>query len=394
MENFHVNCMEYIDSNQILDLVYMNVDQPDMIESIKQTTIEGILHTYDMMLSTENEDVKQSVSYYVHTYIDWTIQTSLKTRQDAERRKQQVLRLKQLKLPEQRSVEWFAMRRKVLTASSLAAALGKCHYTSREQLILDKVSDKPKPYVSNPITEWGVKYEEIATRFYEHLKGVTIVEFGLIGHPHFPIFGASPDGICSETSPPDLVGRMLEIKCPPKRKFTKSVPQNYMYQMQGQLECCDLDECDFLQVKLEEYDTIEEYKQDTNNKPGQTEKGLPKGCVVTYRELFSDKFCYLYPLLYQTDEDYQRWESQQRSWIQDENKEYVETKWFRIERYECTLVKRDRNLWNDVMPQIIRFWEDVERYRQEGVQELQTKVESKRYKKPVTFINTKECMID
>ena len=43
-------------------------------------------------------------------------------------------------------------------------------------------------------------------------------------------------------------------------------------------------------------------------------------------------------------------------WIQDENKEYVETKWFRIERYECTLVKRDRNLWNDVMPQIIRFW--------------------------------------
>ena len=73
------------------------------------------------------------------------------------------------------------MRRKVLTASSLAAALGKCHYTSREHLILDKVSDKPKPYVSNPITEWGVKYEEIATRFYEHLKGVTIVEFGLIG---------------------------------------------------------------------------------------------------------------------------------------------------------------------------------------------------------------------
>ena len=98
--------------------------------------------------------------------------------------------------------------------------------------------------------------------------------------------------------------------------------------------------------------------------------------------------------MYQTDEDYQRWESQQRSWIQDENKEYVETKWFRIERYECTLVKRDRNLWNDVMPQIIRFWEDVERYRLEGVQELQTKVESKRYKKPVTFINTKECMID
>ena len=46
---------------------------------------------------------------------------------------------------------------------------------------------------------------------------------------------------------------MLEIKCPPKRKFTKTVPKHYWYQMQGQLECCNLEECDFLQVKFSEY---------------------------------------------------------------------------------------------------------------------------------------------
>ena len=74
-----------------------------------------------------------------------------------------------MKLPEQRSVEWFAIDRKVLTVASLAAALGQCHYTSREQLILDKVSDKPETLVSE-ITEWGVKYEDVAIRFYEHLK--------------------------------------------------------------------------------------------------------------------------------------------------------------------------------------------------------------------------------
>ena len=310
------------------------------------------------------------------------------------RRKKIVIELKKIKLPDQRSIEWFNMRRKVVTASSLASALGKCHYTSREQLIFDKVSDKPKPYVSNPITEWGVKYEDIATKFYEHLKCVKILEFGLITHPKFSIFGASPDGICSEDSPTELIGRMLEIKCPPKRKFTKSVPQNYMYQMQGQLECCDLDECDFLQVKLDEYNNIEEYKLDTNNEQGQTDKGFPKGCVVTYRDLFSEKNNYIYPELYQTDEYYVEWEKKQKKYIKEIEKEYYETKWFYITRYECTLVKRDRIFWNDTMPQIIKFWEDVEYYKKVGTESLEKIIEEKKYKKPVTFIDVKECMID
>ena len=44
---------------------------------------------------------------------------------------------------------------------------------------------------------------------------------------------------------------MVEIKCPPKRKFTKTVPDIYL-QVQGQLEVCDLDD-DFLSSKIEEY---------------------------------------------------------------------------------------------------------------------------------------------
>ena len=31
---------------------------------------------------------------------------------------------------------------------------------------------------------------------------------------------------------------------------------------QSQLEYCDLDECDFLQVKIVEYDSFEDYKKD------------------------------------------------------------------------------------------------------------------------------------
>ena len=106
------------------------------------------------------------------------------------------------------------------------------------------------------------------------------------------------------------------------------------------------------------------------------------------------KNLYLYPELYKSDQYYIDWDANQKKWIQENKKEYYETKWFCITRYECTLVERNRNFWNDAMPEIIRFWEDVEYYKQHGTESLEKIVESKRYKKPVTFIDTKECMID
>ena len=65
-----------------------------------------------------------------------------------------------------------------------------------------------------------------------------MLDFGLIPHPTFKAFGASPDGICDDTGN-DFALRMVEIKCPPKRKFTKTCPPHYLMQVQGQLEVCD-----------------------------------------------------------------------------------------------------------------------------------------------------------
>ena len=55
----------------------------------------------------------------------------------------------------------------------------------------------PKPYETN-LSQNGVKYKEIATLFYQSITGTVVKEFGLIPHPTFPIFGASPDGICDD----------------------------------------------------------------------------------------------------------------------------------------------------------------------------------------------------
>ena len=293
-------------------------------------------------------------------------------------------KLLKLELPEQRSKEWYELRDTMLTASSLADAIGKGHFKTRTDLLIEKSSKEPPPRFGNAITEWGVMYEPVATTFYEKLNNLEVLEFGLVPHPEFKIFGASPDGICSQKSPEDYVGRMLEIKCPPKRKFTKEVPEHYWMQMQGQLECCDLEECDFLQVKIEEYQNKEEYLEDSNDPSvqGKTSKDFPKGLVLSFitTKNGETKYHYEYSEFYKSLEEIEDWSKTTISNYKN-NYDTIKYHWWRIERYECTLVLRDRDWWNKVMPEILNFWEDVEHYRKVGNQELIDKKEEKKNKR-------------
>ena len=87
----------------------------------------------------------------------------------------------------------------------------------------------------------------------------------------------------------NLVGRMLEIKCPVSRKIntTGSVrgvicPVYYWDQVQIQLETCDLDECDFWQCKIIEYENREAFIKDTDGKEPFRSKQFQneKGCLI------------------------------------------------------------------------------------------------------------------
>tara|TARA_B100001123_G_scaffold39168_1_gene40412 strand:- start:1 stop:957 length:957 start_codon:yes stop_codon:yes gene_type:complete len=290
--------------------------------------------------------------------------------------------LKRLELPEQRSKEWYDIRENLLTASSLADALGKGHFQTRDDLLISKTSERQEvSKASRDIMEWGVKYEPVATLFYEYLYGVKIIEFGLIPHPELSVFGASPDGICDEGSPNGYTGRMLEIKCPPKRKFTHEVPQHYWMQMQGQLEVCDLDECDFFQVKLEEYYSVQDYEKDLlfvdGIQHGLTHDGLPKGLIISYKEKNSEHIQYEYSPWLASLDTIGNWGDK---FIEDLDDKYIihEQKWWKIERYECTLVRRDKEWWLSVVPDIIKFWSEVVHYRKVGNEEVQKRIQGRK----------------
>ena len=335
-----------------------------------------------------------SEKYVIQKLVGHTVDENIKKQEIYEKRKKKLNLLKQLDLPEQRTKEWYEMRKEKLTASSLAAALGKCHFTSRNELLLSKIEEKP--YQSNEITEWGVKYEDIAIAFYEEMFNVKVLDFGLIPHPEFNAFGASPDGICDDTGNNDYVSRMVEIKCPPKRKFTKTVPPHYGMQVQGQLEVCDLDECDFFQVKIEEYKDFNEYKKDNfinDDKiiQGRTNINFPKGVTISYRKKNELKLSYLYPKLNLTDDNYKQWIDDQKIKILLNGDDFIESKWWKISRYECTLVKRDNNWWINNIDKILQFYNDLLYYR-DNIDALKDKIKEedkakKDYRKKLKDLN-------
>ncbi len=205
---------------------------------------------------------------------------------------------------EQKSKEWFEQREGMFTASTAAATLNEGTYQDQvpDKIVLQKVGLGP-PFPDNEYVHHGNKYEEIATMIYENLYNCKITEFGLLPHvsqPPCKCIGASPDGIGCEKTLNGLfnprLGRMLEIKCPYRRQIEiegeidgEICPHYYWLQVQQQLECADLEYCDFWQCKLEEYDDREEWLEDVEpyceNYREQAEKmpikmNLRKGCVI------------------------------------------------------------------------------------------------------------------
>lgn len=145
----------------------------------------------------------------------------------------------------QRTPEWYAMRRTMLTASECAGALGIKPYPSyrgcpRSDFITKKVENKK---FNNIFCAHGVKYEDEARDALEDIIGEKIYEFGLVQHPKYKWLGASPDGVTH-------LGRLIEIKCPLKREIVPGkVPELYYPQLQIQMECCDMDQLLFVQYR-------------------------------------------------------------------------------------------------------------------------------------------------
>lgn len=155
----------------------------------------------------------------------------------------QVQRLLAVPQYAQRTPEWYAIRKTLMTASNAAAAIGIKPYESfrgdpREECLNQIVTGSFK---GNVATRHGSEHEDMVRDRLCEITGEVALEFGLIVHPKYPWLAASPDGITTS-------GRMIEIKCPMYREIIPGhVPHHYYPQIQTQMEVCDLNFCIFCQ---------------------------------------------------------------------------------------------------------------------------------------------------
>ena len=254
--------------------------------------------------------------------------------------------LKQQPLIEQRSVEWHNLRKNLLTASDLAQALNLSKFGNREALLNKKAGITQDTFNGNiPPLKWGTMYEQAGMQCYQSRNmDIHVHEFGLIPHPKLKVFGASPDGITD-------AGIMVEMKCPWRRKIIHGeVPEQYMLQIQGQLEVCDLNECDYVECTIAEYNNEFEYIE-------KTDKSLVEhGIILEYENLR-----YEYSPVNITAEASIKWMDK---FVEDytnknPNDMLCKIHYWKLVDINIVKVYRDKKLFKELTPKIEQFWKDV-----------------------------------
>ena len=316
-------------------------------------------------------------------------------------------KLKNLPQPEQRTKEWFDYRHNRITASDTAAAIDLNPYEPVESFIKKKCDPNHK-FLDNANVYHGKKYEPIATSIYEYIFNNKVVEFGALPSEKYSILGASPDGICSSSSLDykfsPLLGRMLEIKCVVQRKIYTSgkiageiCPFYYYCQVQQQLECCDLDYCDFWQTKIIEYKSRTDYIADDCNdtfhtigvnkdkiysdcKEIQIDNKIKKGVIIKFlpkvwtpesdNDLMEWKSKFIYPTnLLMNESEYDAWIANTLTDWQTNYQDIAETHYFeKIVYWKMTIshnitIERDKKFFQNILPILNDTWEKVLYYR-------------------------------
>lgn len=266
-----------------------------------------------------------------------------------------IIREKDKTQPPQRTPEWFEKRHNLLSASTFWKSMDS--ERNKNAIIYEKCCpinpDKFKHVNINSSLHWGQKYEPVSQMYYEYMYDAQVEEFGCIPHTNYSFLGASPDGInVKEDS--QRYGRMLEIKNIVNRDITGIPKKEYWVQTQLQMECCDLDECDFLECRFKEYENEEEFRGDGDF--NNTSDGKYKGIMVMFQN--SDlKPYYEYAPFHCNEEEFDKWYDDIME--KNENKMWVQNIYWRLDEVSCVLIHRNRYWFNSIIKEVEELWNTI-----------------------------------
>lgn len=251
---------------------------------------------------------------------------------------------------EQRTEAWYLDAMGLLSASQFHTILKSGR--TRGLLVLQKASLEPPDTSARRICvptqeltafTWGIRFEPIIKQIYQDLTKTKVVDLGRLRHSIDPRLAASPDGLVVE-GPEDRIGRFVEFKAPVTRKMLSVIPEEYMSQMQIQMEVGNVEECDYLEIKFQ---SAYGNKQEPPTTP---ESHKYYGIIFLVADLETNEpLHYIYSPL-----NTLIWNPEV-----SEGTHILETiPWCTSEWYTKT-VGRSRSWFETVQPAISQFWEDV-----------------------------------
>lgn len=215
-----------------------------------------------------------------------------------------------------------------VTADEFAAVVDECHQTKAEDILLTKCRSRHTDGATHGTDDadgsdgsdrspgHGDMFRPIAVAVYSHMYATQVHRVDPVEHPRCPRLVATPDGITAD-------GVVLGVQCPITRRPTRYkpavqgrdcgdntvVPHQYYAKAQLELECCDLDMCDFLECQVRTYESDREFYADSRG--GQafiSGSGYLKGVAVRYRKIAGTEYCYCYaPSLKPTVKEMMDW---------------------------------------------------------------------------------------
>ena len=305
--------------------------------------------------------------------------------------------LQSIPQPDQRTDDWYIFRHKFLTASSIWKAFGT--ESSRNQLIYDKCKplnvDKYKTVSTETAMHWGNKYEDVSVQLYESIYQTKVSEFGCLPHPTIPYIAASPDGINTLPSS-ERYGRMLEVKNIVNREITGIPKREYWIQMQIQMEVCNLNECDFLETRFKEYETYEEFIEDTAKDENflKTKEGKTKGMMMYFMKDGVPFYEYA-PIKLNTEEDLNEWIT--ITMEKNENLSWMKNIYWKLDELSCVLVLRNKLWFQYAKPILDEFWKIIETEKESGCVEHRAPNKRKKVQDGLVITNiiqVGKCLID
>jgi len=304
--------------------------------------------------------------------------------------KAQITFLENIELPAQRTPGWYLARWNMITASNAWKCFGspaqqnsiifeKCKPLTVPMPIAEQMPiavqmpmpiavqmpiaeqmpmQEPYPNVNTPM-QHGVRYEQVSVMYYEHTYKTRVGDFGCMPHQTYSFLGASPDGINVDEGS-DLYGVMLEIKNIYNREITGIPKLEYWVQMQMQMEICNLNRCDFLEMRVKEYVDEDAFRADGTFQ--LTDENKQKGVVMHFNNKGVPHYEYL---PYNADENtYNKWMTD--TFAKNDDKVWLENRYWWEDMVSLVRVVRNRQWFESVVPDFKRVWETIKEERTTG----------------------------